>query len=196
MNRKGLVQIRSVCALMLALLGPVGVGLIRVRQERLNASLADALQQYDLGAVRSLLRQGASIRTRGGHGETPVIVAIAHQDLRFVDDLLERGAEVNGVRSDPCGHDTTALISALGTPHPEVLVRKLLERGANPNERDLYGCTVLLRAAQEGQTELVRVLLAHGADIQATPDGSILSWLWVEEKPEIVRLLRHAGAKD
>ncbi|MEU4840325.1 ankyrin repeat domain-containing protein [Nocardia testacea] len=43
-------------------------------------------------------------------------------------------------------------------------VRELLAAGADPDEPDEYGTTPLYRAAVQGDTEAVRLLLAHGAD--------------------------------
>jgi len=43
-------------------------------------------------------------------------------------------------------------------------VRKLLEKGENPNVRDEYGSTPLHKAASRGHVDVVRLLLEHGAD--------------------------------
>jgi ankyrin repeat protein len=196
MDRRRLLEIGAAGVLLLTMLG-AGGGLWywRARQERLNASLAEALYQRDLSAVRTLLRAGAGLHTRGKDGSTPVMVAIIKRDFAFVDELLKRGAEVNGGRNDTMGYSPTALWYALQTPRPEKLVRKLLEHGADPNERNGRGCTVLVRAAQSGHTEAVRVLLDHGADIRAMPYGSILHVEKVRDTPAVVRLLKQAGAK-
>ena len=50
-------------------------------------------------------------------------------------------------------------------------VRELLAAGADPDEPDDHGTTPLYRAAVHGSTELVRLLLAYGADPQL-PGGA------------------------
>jgi hypothetical protein len=43
-------------------------------------------------------------------------------------------------------------------------VRKLLEKGENPNVRDEYGSTPLHKAASRGHVDIARLLLEYGAD--------------------------------
>jgi len=47
---------------------------------------------------------------------------------------------------------------------PEAAVR-LLEAGANPNERDVHGRTPLIAAVEEGDTRLTKLLLSRGAEV-------------------------------
>ncbi|HZI80584.1 MAG TPA: ankyrin repeat domain-containing protein [Vicinamibacterales bacterium] len=96
--------------------------------------------------------------------------AIYWSPLRFIEELLAIGA-------DPNGHDNDGfppLIAALCKTHPhagsparddvvEVLTR-LLDAGADPNQRGLNDWTALHCAVVETNVDAVRLLLARGAD--------------------------------
>ena len=43
-------------------------------------------------------------------------------------------------------------------------VRKILDRGDDPNERDVWKFTALMYAASDNEKEIARLLLDHGAD--------------------------------
>lgn len=77
-----------------------------------------------------------------------------------------------------------------------VRVEQLLSEGA-PVNRILAGSTVLHHAAWAGKSEIVRLLLDHGADpnIRSTPSGeTALHAATRGNRPEIVSLLLQAGA--
>ena len=65
---------------------------------------------------------------------------------------------------------STALLIATNRNRVDV-VRVLLDLNANPNVQDRSGWTPLLSAADEGNAEIVNMLLAKGADLKATLQG-------------------------
>jgi len=104
-------------------------------------------------------------------GVGPILTyAIYWSPLRFIEELLAIGA-------DPNGHDNDGfppLIAALCKTHPqpgslarsdvvEVMTR-LLDAGADPNQRGLNDWTALHFAVVETNVEAVKLLLARGAD--------------------------------
>ena len=96
--------------------------------------------------------------------------AIYWSPLRFIEELLALGA-------DPNGHDNDGfppLIAALGKTHPHAgsraradvvdVMARLLDAGADPNQRGLNDWTALHVAVHETNVDAVRLLLARGAD--------------------------------
>ncbi|MEI8044713.1 MAG: ankyrin repeat domain-containing protein [Verrucomicrobiota bacterium] len=83
---------------------------------------------------------------------------IMAEHMPLVKKLLEQGADVNEVSE---GRDPTPLWVALRTGN-EVLVRLLLERGADPNY--YKDETPLHRMVLHGEPRMIRLLLQFGAD--------------------------------
>ena len=108
-------------------------------------------------------------------GATPAGAGLLAQALAHLDDsaqsaalallLLERGADPFG----PDTHQRTPLHLAAALGHA-ALLRVLLERGCNPNVRDAGQRTPLFDALELGEAALpmVRALIAHGADPEAS----------------------------
>ncbi|MEO6919499.1 MAG: ankyrin repeat domain-containing protein [Collimonas sp.] len=103
-----------------------------------------------------------------------------------------------GVSIDSRAEDgSTALLIATNRGRTQ-LVQALLELNANPNLTDKNGWTPLLSAADEGNSDIVNMLLAKGADVTATMNGANAASL-AEKKgnAELAALLRKrtAGVK-
>jgi ankyrin repeat protein len=122
-----------------------------------------------LNIAQLLLDAGADVNAADWYGETPLWAAV---DVRN----LELGRD---------GNDRNVRSEALA------LIERLLEAGANPNARtreypherrylvaigsvawvDLTGQTPFLRAAAAGDLDVMRLLLAHGADPNIATDA-------------------------
>eukprot|EP00913_Durusdinium_trenchii_P016039 g15075.t1 len=68
---------------------------------------------------------------------------------------------------ETCSLLTYALCGAERGPHVN-LVTVILDRKADPNRADLRGRYPLLCAVKTGSVELVKELVAHGADVYAS----------------------------
>lgn len=120
-------------------------------------------------------------KTKGGF--TPLLFAAQQGNVDSARILLDAGADVNEATEEDGG----ALVVATASGHQE-LALFLLEKGADPNARDAYGLAALHYALHEGlltlagfqpsatdrfgwerpnMPELVKALLAHGADPNA-----------------------------
>ncbi len=97
----------------------------------------------------------------GSQSGRAVVRAAARGDSARVQNLLDRGANVNGI-----ARGQTALIAAASRGHVTV-VRVLLDRGADVNARTRGGETALSLATVTGHTAVVEVLLAAGADVNS-----------------------------
>lgn len=84
--------------------------------------------------------------------------------LNVVSDFVAYETEVLGANRGIGPDGDTALMAAVATPDA---VSLLLQRGFDVNARNQWGRTALMAAAQNGQSESVRRLLAAGADLYA-----------------------------
>ena len=152
-----------------------------------------AARQNASGALKALAEAGASLNATDPDNMTALNVAIinAHYDAAAL--LLDLGADPNigdvtGMTPLYAAVDLNTFADTPGRPTPKPsgkldavsVVKALLEHGANPNailsapilvrvhdrgDGTLgAGATSLMRAAKKGDVEMMRLLLAHGAD--------------------------------
>ena len=67
-------------------------------------------------------------------------------------------------------------------------VRRLLDRGADPNERDGSGRTAVTAAVYAGSAEAVRLLVAAGADVDLQDDNRANAFLALGETGDVAVL--------
>ena len=119
------------------------------------------------GMVKLLLDNNASIESQGAT-MPPLHAAILNRNEQVAEMLLNRGADIER-RS---GNQTVLAIAA--AKGAEALVALLLRCGAIVNVRDTRGLTPLFGAVRIGQTEVVKMLLRHGADFS---EGDYSAWV-------------------
>jgi hypothetical protein len=96
----------------------------------------------------------------GALGDSFLQAAAVRGDSGQVKRLVEQGHNVNHALGD----GETALTSAVRGGHVDI-VRFLLAKGADVNQQNwLSNRTPLMLAANSGDTEMIKVLLEHGAD--------------------------------
>ena len=139
-----------------------------------------AAAENNAPAVAALIAAGAELDAASAEGDfTALKFAVRHGAIDSVRALLEAGADVNDALAD----GTSMLVLAVTNAHYE-LAAVLLEHGADPNAAE-QGWTALHQIAwsrrwnmgfnspgpaQTGNLdslELVRRLVAHGADVDA-----------------------------
>ena len=153
-------------------------------------ALVYATRSNDLESVKVLLEAGADINQVSGYGWSPLLVATQNRYYKLGAYLLDHGADPNL----PNKGGWTPLYLATDNRNIEngdYPVRKgdmdhleyitlLLDKGANVNARvkdstetrtvftnqwlDENGATAFFRASQSGDTALMKLLLARGAD--------------------------------
>src|SRR5215471_14270306 len=152
-----------------------------------------AAREGSAAAALALAEAGASLNLTDPDGTTGLLLAIINSHYDTAAVLLEKGADPNigdssGMAALYAAVDMNTLIEIYGRPTRRTadqlsglgLIQKLLERGANPNatlkspalqrahtpgDRNLgEGATPLMRAARNGDSPAMRVLLEHGAD--------------------------------
>ncbi|MFN0101751.1 MAG: ankyrin repeat domain-containing protein [Bryobacteraceae bacterium] len=199
----------------------LGAGLVAAAAP---SPLADAIEQRDTAAVRSLLGTGADVNAAQVDGTTALHWAAYHDDAETAGLLVRAGANVNAVNRygvpplvQACingsaamvklllaaGADAnatlkggeTALMLAARSGNAEA-VKALLARDARPETRERLGQTALMWAAAEGHTAVVRALIDAGADVNATLDSGFHAFLFAVRGGhlETARVFLAAGA--
>jgi ankyrin repeat protein/mono/diheme cytochrome c family protein len=196
-------------------------------------NLFHAIRAGDRAAVGSLLKSGADVQARDELGNTPLLAAALNADAAVFELLLQAGADLNTTNQAGAtplmraatfedkarrlvekGADikprsrlgNTALILAARKFGNSRTVRLLLDRGADPNAKNVFGATALMAAASAGDAETVRALLDRGADVNAKPNmdpngfawgggRTALMWAAFQGNEPLIRLLLERGAK-
>ena len=157
-----------------------------------------ASRENALDAGRALIQAKAGLDLVDPDGATALVIAIVNAHYEFAAMLLAAGADPNVVDKDAgmgplyAVVDMDRLAVGHGRPNPKPvgmttavqLAKMLLDRGANPNQRLRKailqrhhtagdstladGATPFLRAAKSGDLEMMRVLIAGGADPKLT----------------------------
>jgi ankyrin repeat protein len=142
-----------------------------------QTALMRAVVENHVDVVRTLLAAGADAKARSKNRFTPLLFATQQGNIEIARLLTAAGADVNEAAPDGIAGDTnagrsfkpdteaSALLVAIDSQH-EAMAKFLLDSGANPNHHGA-GRTALHSAVQQAMPELVRVLLAHGADPNA-----------------------------
>ena len=147
-----------------------------------------AAREGDLESARAFVAAGADVNAIGGDGKDVLGLAIFNGNYELASFLIDNHAKVNQADAqgftplfwavDRRNMETPPNFPWMVTTDPLPLIAKLLDAGANPNAivnntprarmrdgspRIVFG-TALMRAAFSGDIELVKLLLAHGAD--------------------------------
>jgi ankyrin repeat protein len=197
-----------------------------------EAPLHVAARRWDLTMTELLVRHGADLHRRRADGRTAHAIASLHGNHAIAEWLLAHGAKdeltpldcfiaacacADRASAEALLREQPALRGELRTEHHLMLQRPaesgdaaaletMLACGFNPNVADKDGVTPLHRAAMAGRPDAARVLLAHGARVDAR-DGMFaatpLVWAsegWSESRhkdrqhPAVARLLIDAGS--
>jgi ankyrin repeat protein len=154
-------------------------------------ALLFAARQGHLDTARALLEGGADLNQAGADNTTPLLIAVVNGHYDLASLLVERGANPNIADANGRTPLYAAIdlrnVQWSQAPAPELpqaqhlaMITKLLDAGADPSVKmvgmvghrgsfdmrwsDLKGGTSFSRAAWNGDIEVMRLLLAHGAD--------------------------------
>jgi uncharacterized protein len=170
---------------------PIAARANQAAEENASGSLTPlmfAAREGDLESATMLVGAGADINTKGGDGKDALGLAIFNGGYDVASFLIDNHANVNQPDAqrftplfwavDRRNMETAPNFPWVVTADPLPLIKKLLDAGANVNYlvnntprarmRDgsprIVFATALMRAAFSGDIELVKLLLAHGAD--------------------------------
>jgi len=163
-----------------------------------DQTLLTAAGRDNAGGVTAALDAGAAIDARDNHGQTALLLAVQHGNLRLARDLIGRGADIN---AQALNQDTPWLLAgALG--RTEMLAAMLETGKVDYTIRNRYGGNALIPACERGHVDTVRLLLERSKiDVNHINN---LGWTGLLEAVilsdggarhiEIVRMLLAAGA--
>ncbi len=158
-------------------------------QETGLSPLFSALHRGAIADVDRALGDGANANATDADGTPALMAATLFGNDDLVDLLLKQGADPN--RTDAAG--ATALMWAA---HDARKVTRLLAHGADVNARSKTGRTPLhVAAAYPGTLDVVKLLVARGADIRAEDQGraTALTLASRSSDVEVVRYLVDRG---
>ncbi|MBL8035024.1 MAG: ankyrin repeat domain-containing protein, partial [Leptospiraceae bacterium] len=145
-------------------------------------------------AVKLLVEHGAPVNLAGSYGRTPLMYAAADaKSVETIELMLQSGADVNAVNE---GGDN-ALFDAVTRENPSAAVAaKLLDAGLDLEYQHKSYKTILGWAASCGRREIVELLIARGAKVNADIERneSPIAQAMMNGHHEIVKLLLAAGA--
>jgi len=154
-------------------------------------ALVAAVRANDLVSVKALIEKGAPIDGRDNFGRTPLMLAAGNGNLKAIEFLLAKGADVNAVSAEKSETvkngpiqlgNLTALMLAAPAGGPEV-VKALLDAGANVNAVDVRQMTPLMLAVATDHADprTVRLLLQHGAELGKKDRGGLTAAGWAKK---------------
>jgi len=149
------------------------------------------------GIVRRLVAAGADLNARNGDGATAMMITIVNDRFDLAATLVELGADVNDgslyhavemrdATTDWYAHDGSKLRNNFPNQRTALdLIALLLDKGADPN-RPFVGqmhsaamccdpfanASPFFRAAVAADVEALKLLIAHGANLEWTPTNA------------------------
>jgi len=139
-------------------------------QENVNLNEGDMSEQTALmwacwqghsDVVNELLKAGADVDAKADDGETALMWAALRRHTDIVLLLLEYNADPN-IQNITYGGTGLMIASGKGN---EILVKAMLEHGADVEIKDRNGSTALFSAVQSGNKEIVKMLIDAGNKI-------------------------------
>lgn len=167
-------------------------GLYETAWQPFTNSASGKYTQYpgQLEIAKLLISKGAKIDVTDEDNATPLISTVDRGYFEIAQYLIDQGADVN---AKTLSGGVTPLHLAACKSNVQ-LVKYLLSKKAKVNEKTTDNQTPLMLAAAWGSTEIVKLLIAGGASVNdKDKDGKTA--LMLTDNPEIINILKHAGAK-
>jgi len=162
--------------------------------------IASSFKDYE-DVVSYLISRGADVNFKGKDGRTPLIWA-AGNSFESAKILLENGADVKAKGDDGMTAFIQSTFGILSKKVSTDVMDLLLENGAEVNSalrsKSAAGWTALHFAVVNGDYDLAKYLLSHGANVNHTSNegSTALSLARQEKYKEIISLLKEHGALD
>ncbi len=161
--------------------------------------LMSALSTNCEDIARMLIEEGADIRLKSNNGATALILAAMHS-REMVELLLAKGADIHARSDNGSGVFTNCVMGIISGRVGPDLAEYLLSKGADIDEMNTtsyyQGYTPLFWAVEDNNVKLVKLLILHGAKVNAKAGNGKTPLSLATEKgfEEITKLLKEAGA--
>ncbi|KAH9063934.1 hypothetical protein EDB87DRAFT_1701126, partial [Lactarius vividus] len=182
-----------------------------------NAQLLEAIIRGDEHDVRSLLERGADVNAADTKGRSAIACAIAGESWQTADPSIMTASRLDILRL--LVEDRHVSLYTLNAPQEAMngvtplgfaawmnspnAVKTLLEAGGgtvSADGEDAYGVTPLMYAARDGNLEVAKCLLLHGACPDHRDRNSRTSIQYALDHPQILwaceEALRHYRSRD
>ncbi len=157
--------------------------------------LAEAVERGDMATVESLLATDAGrarIDEPSGYGMTALLFAVQADDVDLAHWLIDSGADPNRGNI----YEITPLWLAATNRSP-AMTEMLLSHEADARFKMSHGENAVMAAARSGDAASIRLLLAAGADPNASESlhgETALIWAAAENHGDAIRALVSGGA--
>ena len=140
--------------------------------------------------VNVLLQRGAQVDLQDTDGSTALMLASDNEDMDIAKLLMDHGAKV--------GRDHVLVAACMSGD--DSLVLSLINSGVNVNclvKIDGSEWSPLMMASSEGHTDIVKLLLQRGAQVDLQDNVGLTALMWASEagNVETVQLLLEHGAR-
>lgn len=193
MKIRGATVATRVAAVVAVAAGLVGVvASAAARADESGSPLVAAAQARNHDAVVALLDKHVDARQKSVDGTTALHWAVHWDDRDLVNRLIKAGADVSAVND----YGSSPLQEAAMAADPQI-IGALLKAGANADSPNSEGQTALMVVARSGNVESAKLLVSHGAQVNAieTWGGqSALIWAAAQKQPEMIKFLVSKGA--
>jgi len=162
--------------------------------------IASSYYYYD-HIVEYLISKGANVNLKDKEGKTALLWA-ASNSFENAKILIANGAKVNEPANDGMTPFLQATLGVSSGKVPIEICELLRKNGANINaelkRQSVLRWTALHYAAANGDAELVKYLIKHGANVnKATGEGSSPLFLAkLSGYDDIIKILKKSGAKE
>ena len=157
-----------------------------------DASLVEAAKSDNRQAAFALIEQHVNVNAAAPDGTTALMWAAHNGDAELAARLLKAGADAKV--KNQFGASPMSEAAFLGNVD---IIAALLKAGADPDSPGADGQTALMLVARTSHVESARLLIEHGAHVNAAEkqnEQTALMWASAESQPAMVRELIARGA--
>ena len=161
-----------------------------------DTALIQATLSNNLPVAHFLIKSKANLNIQGKYGRTALHEACSLQNAELVKTLLKNDANPNIQDSSKNTPLIIACLNPSDYPFDPAIPPLLLDYGADPNTRQIFGRTALMAACWYCSETEVEVLLMGGADIKIEDDeeNTALSYAIYKLNVKLTNLLVAYGA--